>query len=559
MLPVMRGCPLAAAAKPCLEAALAHHATTTAALRQLNEQRIVMVTAAKQLSPMGLMFRDRPLTKRQHDRRHRAEAALAALLLQHSALSKELLSHSQELAELIRQRTVRRGQEYCFMLRGLFNFFLFRRMVLSMLLLRRHKILPRDQPRFIAAFGRALEHELSWRQPALLSLDLATHGAEVMAHEWLRAHVEAVIAAAARAAQLQEAMPSPPASPSKEMDTSSHFRPPSPSLHPVSPPSSLLASRRRSSQAAFTGQHEMGSTPPSSESVPPRSLPQQPQRPVPPPEAPLQLQPLTLPTPRRFLRTTTRRAAPVSPPRSGPVAVAVAAGVEAMSFEDEAREAVLGTTGEMWRSISPARLPGKYKGLVRVDRREGDVRDVPITRLDAFFPAAEHTAITECVLDPSTRVRWDKNYGAFRMLDKDMNPDEDGVGKVLFGKHTMSHRVESPLLRYLGFSPREFVYERVTERCGEKCVLAKFKSVEGPVPDSSDAVRARIVYQEVRIEEQTEREWNGSTEEGPLGVRLTMTSCVETDPRPPDSVIDFTCKMLSSQPYVWIREHLGMI
>eukprot|EP00756_Hemistasia_phaeocysticola_P049456 Hpha_TRINITY_DN23933_c0_g1::TRINITY_DN23933_c0_g1_i1::g.137723::m.137723 len=216
--------PLAAAAKPCLKVALARRAATAAALRRLNERRIVMVTTAKQqLNPSRLMFCERPLTKRQHDRRARAEAALGALRRQQIALSRELLLHSQELSDLIRLRTRRRRQQYCFMLRGLF-LFLLRRIVLSVLLLRRNQIVPRGQPRLIAAFGRALRRELSLRKPGLASLEPAADGARARANVWIRAHVESVIAAARAAQQLQEAIPSPPASPRVAADTSTHFR-----------------------------------------------------------------------------------------------------------------------------------------------------------------------------------------------------------------------------------------------------------------------------------------------------------------------------------------------
>eukprot|EP01065_Artemidia_motanka_P040333 TRINITY_DN5029_c1_g4_i1.p1 TRINITY_DN5029_c1_g4~~TRINITY_DN5029_c1_g4_i1.p1 ORF type:complete len:571 (+),score=62.03 TRINITY_DN5029_c1_g4_i1:210-1715(+) len=233
---------------------------------------------------------------------------------------------------------------------------------------------------------------------------------------------------------------------------------------------------------------------------------------------------------------------------------------ERASVEDLVRE----TGKDAWREIVPSRLPAHCRPFVRVYRRTDDIDGLPVTRLDAYFPGAEPQSVAEIVLDVSKRRQWDRNYADFRNLS---NPEQSQG--VHYGRQTMYHRVESPVLKFLGFSSRDFVYTRDVVQESEGGVVANYRSTEHQGAPTCGAVRAKIVFQECAIRPETLRGWSADAGAGHVvcdevvqrsaetGTRVTMTSCVDTGgTKPPSRVVDMTCKIMSGQPYIWMRESL---
>lgn len=230
-----------------------------------------------------------------------------------------------------------------------------------------------------------------------------------------------------------------------------------------------------------------------------------------------------------------------------------------------AEHAALHTPLECWHEFTPSRLPKEHLPYVRVLRRNGDVAGLPVTRMVGFFPGIEVDDVARCMLDVDERLRWDRNLARFGVLDGEVSGEQPAEGSM-----RLHHSIESSYLKWLGFSSRDFVYDRVVDRCGDRCWRATF--TEAPPPAGAKwhgGVQARIHFQRLVIEEVDEEVWfedgaaarhSAAAEAAQVaaarGTRMTLTACVDTGSRPPSGVIDMLCRVMSGQPYMWIRAHL---
>eukprot|EP01063_Lacrimia_lanifica_P005615 TRINITY_DN13377_c0_g1_i1.p1 TRINITY_DN13377_c0_g1~~TRINITY_DN13377_c0_g1_i1.p1 ORF type:complete len:501 (+),score=114.65 TRINITY_DN13377_c0_g1_i1:1015-2517(+) len=203
-----------------------------------------------------------------------------------------------------------------------------------------------------------------------------------------------------------------------------------------------------------------------------------------------------------------------------------------------------------WNAMQPLYFPSEYAHHFKFWRREADINDLPVTRCEAFYPNHSPSEIEAIMCDTKERLAWDRNLADFRAVDE--------ANDIYY------HRIESSVLKKFGFKGREYLYKRIISDCdGVKCRNVLFTSVEdGEVagtqraPDSTAAegedggsVRGFIHYQNYRMEEVEQ--------DGDLGTRLTITAVVDARASPPRYVANLICRMMSGQPYVWMREHLS--
>eukprot|EP01062_Namystynia_karyoxenos_P061837 TRINITY_DN5449_c0_g2_i1.p1 TRINITY_DN5449_c0_g2~~TRINITY_DN5449_c0_g2_i1.p1 ORF type:complete len:634 (+),score=180.68 TRINITY_DN5449_c0_g2_i1:75-1904(+) len=486
----------------------------------------------------------------------------------------------RQLCQRVQQ--VRRRRRRLLMLQAYFVMLLRRLVLVALLLRRRHHERPgRLQIAKLRDVARALRRRRKQRRLAASPRQLhaerpAMAEQRIRAGQWVRGCIDDVIAAARSAKADARVRPlSPAGSPAV---SPSRARPPlSPPLV-FATPSALGVPPAAALQldAGFGGQgRPLPAAAPSGIRAPELAWGRAAGVPRPAPAA-AGCSPgrprAGLPSARSWLRQPRRRAA--SPPSPQPVTTC--SGPVARPGSAPEAEAVRAASS--WKELKPKRLSDEHRPYVRIFRKTEDVEGTPVTRLDAFFPGIEPHAVAECMLDVGERRKWDKNYTEFRMLadhSAAQQQQEAGCGeaeagyKIPYGLHTMYHRVESSTLRLLGFSARDFVYLRETERCGKDCVLTRFRysdpPPEAPIPDTG-AVQARIRYQECIVDSQSEMAWledggTPPTEAGAgraevKGARMRMTSCVDTGSRPPSGVIDMMCSLMGGQPYVWMRTHI---
>eukprot|EP00754_Rhynchopus_humris_P009232 Rhum_TRINITY_DN13966_c2_g1::Rhum_TRINITY_DN13966_c2_g1_i1::g.66571::m.66571 len=197
---------------------------------------------------------------------------------------------------------------------------------------------------------------------------------------------------------------------------------------------------------------------------------------------------------------------------------------------------------EEWASLVPS-MPAEYAESFKLWRRSSDVAGLPATRCEAFFPGSSVGDIQDLVCDTQERMEWDKNRTHFECVDED---------RAIF-----YHKIESSVLKRFGFRGRDFLYSQQVSDCGEACKEITFESVDSASvcgddspyhPANSDAVRGDIKYQQYLIKE--------GRRDGSDGTFLTITAVVDTGATPPSYVSTLICKLMSGQPYVWMREHL---
>ena len=197
---------------------------------------------------------------------------------------------------------------------------------------------------------------------------------------------------------------------------------------------------------------------------------------------------------------------------------------------------------EEWASLVPS-MPAEYAESFKLWRRTSDVAGLPATRCEAFFPGSSVGEIQELVCDTQERMEWDKNRTHFECVDE--------------GRSIFYHKIESSVLKRFGFRGRDFLYSQQVSDCGETCKEITFESVDSASvcgndspyhPANSDAVRGDIKYQQYLIKE--------GHRDGSDGTFLTITAVVDTGATPPSYVSTLICKLMSGQPYVWMREHL---
>ncbi|KAJ9454993.1 hypothetical protein DIPPA_05089 [Diplonema papillatum] len=251
--------------------------------------------------------------------------------------------------------------------------------------------------------------------------------------------------------------------------------------------------------------------------------------------------------------------------------------IGALAFPEARRALDTPSAGGDWNEIQPTAFPSAYAPYLHIYTRKTNLEHLPATRLEAFFPDTPLETMREILLDPAERLRWDRNLTAFfepaaPAADDEASPQPaGGEGKVLF------HAVENKTMNLFGFKGRSFLYRRLEEPCGDRCVDVRFRSVtdeaiEDQVSQDSrtpaKTTRGFIYYQHYRLQEESyadftarsagrEAEHGEEEEDSPRGLSLTITAATDTGgTTPPRSVVNFMCKMLGGNPYIWMRQHL---
>lgn len=126
-----------------------------------------------------------------------------------------------------------------------------------------------------------------------------------------------------------------------------------------------------------------------------------------------------------------------------------------------------------------------------VTRNAHRYNGVPLLRATAFFPNVTVAEVSQRMIEPAERLRWDKNYRFFEEFVTLPTPKavrEMREGFSVVSRQWCGHVIASAWLEKFGVKPRSFIYERLIARRDDGAVCLTYRSLKG---DEEDKVTAK--------------------------------------------------------------------